>query len=130
MNTLLAGYDLNHPGQDSEADLRYAVAADIGDWFRFGVGVAAPVGTVGPAPDHLRYRKHDLGWLPRRPDWTRLRMTGRPEHVLPPPQNAIPEVQQLFVCRFQRGRRAAGQKAWEFKSLTFRREAAILLRAR
>ena len=30
----------------AEADLRHA-AADIGDWFRFDVGAATPVGTVG-----------------------------------------------------------------------------------
>jgi hypothetical protein len=31
----------------AEADLRLAAAADIGDWFRFDVGAATPVGTVG-----------------------------------------------------------------------------------
>jgi hypothetical protein len=31
----------------AEADLRHAAAVDIGDWFRFEIGTAAPAGNVG-----------------------------------------------------------------------------------
>ena len=79
----------------AEADLRLAAAADIGDWFRFEVGAATPVSTVGvrlPVTSVIgtttwaRFHVDLIG--------SGLRMTGKPEHVPPLAENAIPEVVQ------------------------------------
>jgi Nucleotidyl transferase AbiEii toxin, Type IV TA system len=79
----------------AEADLRYAAAADIGDWFRFEVGAATPVGTFGtrlPVTSVVG----TTTWAAFHADLigSGLRMTGRPEHVAPLAANAIPEVAQ------------------------------------
>lgn len=79
----------------AEADLRYAAAADIGDWFRFDVGAATPVGTVGvrlPVTSVVG----TTTWAGFHVDLigSGLRMTGQPEHVPPLAENAIPEVAQ------------------------------------
>jgi hypothetical protein len=79
----------------AEADLRLAAAADIGDWFRFEVGAATPVGTVGvrlPVTSVIG----TTTWAGFHVDLigSGLRMTGRPEHVPPLAENAIPEVVQ------------------------------------
>jgi hypothetical protein len=78
----------------AEADLRHA-AADIGDWFRFNVGAATPVGTVGvrlPVTSVIG----TTTWAGFHVDLTGsgLCMTGRPEHVAPLAENAIPAVAQ------------------------------------
>lgn len=77
------------------ADLRHAAAADIGDWFRFEVGAATPVGTVGvrlPVTSVIG----TTTWAGFHVDLigSGLRMTGQPEHVPPLAENAIPEVAQ------------------------------------
>ena len=79
----------------AEADLRYAAAADIGDWFRFEVGTAAPVGTFGVRLP-LTSVIGTTTWAAFHVDLigSGLRMTGRPEHVRPLAENAIPEVAQ------------------------------------
>jgi hypothetical protein len=84
-------------GGASEADLRAAAAADIGDWFRFEIGpsramgggvrgvrlpVAAYVGTVPWAQFNLDVASSDL------------RMTGSPERVAPLARIIIPGVEQ------------------------------------
>jgi hypothetical protein len=79
----------------AEADLRHAAAADIGDWFRFEVGAATPVGTVGtrlPVTSVIG----TTTWAGFHVDLigSGLRMTGRPERVPPLAENAIPEVTQ------------------------------------
>jgi hypothetical protein len=79
----------------AEAGLRHAVAADIGDWFRFDVGAATPVGTVGvrlPVTAVIG----TTTWAGFHVDLigSGLRMTGQPEHVPPLAENAIPEVAQ------------------------------------
>jgi hypothetical protein len=70
-------------------------AADIGDWFRFDVGAATPVGTVGvrlPVTSVIG----TTTWAGFHVDLigSGLRMTGQPEHVPPLAANAIPEVAQ------------------------------------
>lgn len=79
----------------AEADLRLAAAADIGDWFRFEVAAATPVGTVGvrlPVTSVIG----TTTWAGFHVDLigSGLRMTGKPEHVPPLAENAIPEVAQ------------------------------------
>jgi hypothetical protein len=79
----------------AEADLRHASTADIGDWFRFEVGAATPVGTVGarlPVTSVIG----TTTWASVHVDLigSGLRMTGQPEHVPPLAENAIPEVAQ------------------------------------
>ena len=78
----------------AETDLRRA-AADIGDWFRFEVGAATPVGTVGarlPVTSVIG----TTTWASFHVDLigSGLRRTARPEHVPPLAENAIPEVDQ------------------------------------
>jgi hypothetical protein len=79
----------------AEANLRRAVAADIGDWFRFDVGTATPVADVG-----IRLPVTAIvgttTWSTFHIDLigSGLRMTGLPEHVPPLAENAIPEVAQ------------------------------------
>jgi hypothetical protein len=79
----------------AEADLRHAAAADIGDWFRFDVGAATPVGTVG-ARLPITSVIGTTTWTGFHVDLigSGLRMTGQPEHVPPLAENAIPEVAQ------------------------------------
>jgi nucleotidyltransferase AbiEii toxin of type IV toxin-antitoxin system len=79
----------------AEADLRHAAAADIGDWFRFDVGAATPVGSVGvrlPVTSVIG----TTTWAGFHVDLigSGLRMTGQPEHVPPLAANAIPEAVQ------------------------------------
>jgi hypothetical protein len=79
----------------AEADLRRAAAADIGDWFRFDVGAATPVGTVGvqvPVTSVIG----TTTWAGFHVDLigSGLRMTGRPEPVAPLARGAIPGVTQ------------------------------------
>lgn len=79
----------------AETDLRNAATADIGDWFRFEVGAATPVGTVGtrlPVTSVIG----TTTWAGFHVDLigSGLRMTGQPEHVPPLAENAIPEVAQ------------------------------------
>jgi hypothetical protein len=73
----------------AEADLRHASTADIGDWFRFEVGAATPVGTVGarlPVTSVIG----TTTWASVHVDLigSGLRMTGQPEHVPPLAENA------------------------------------------
>lgn len=79
----------------AEADLRHAAAADIGDWFRFEVGAATPMGTVG-ARLPVTSLIGTTTWASFHVDLigSGLRMTGQPEHVPPLAENAIPEVDQ------------------------------------
>jgi Nucleotidyl transferase AbiEii toxin, Type IV TA system len=79
----------------AEADLRHAAAADIGDWFRFEVGTAAPVGHIGvrlPITSVIG----STTWAGFHVDLigSGLRMTGQPEHVPPLARDAIPGVAQ------------------------------------
>lgn len=79
----------------AEADLRLAAAADIGDWFRFDVGAATPVGNIGarlPVTSVIG----TTTWAGFHVDLigSGLHMTGQPEHVPPLAENAIPEVAQ------------------------------------
>lgn len=79
----------------AEADLRHAAGADIGDWFRFEVGTAAPVGPVGvrlPITSAIG----TTTWAGFHVDLigAGLRMTGQPEHVPPLARDAIPGVAQ------------------------------------
>jgi hypothetical protein len=79
----------------AETDLRHAAAADIDDWFRFEVGAAIPLGTVGvrlPVTSVIG----TTTWASFHVDLigSGLRMTGHPEHVPPLAENAIPEVDQ------------------------------------
>jgi Nucleotidyl transferase AbiEii toxin, Type IV TA system len=79
----------------AEADLRRAAASDVGDWFRFDVGAATPVGNVGarlPVTSVIG----TTTWAGFHVDLigSGLRMTGQPEHVPPLAENAIPEVAQ------------------------------------
>jgi hypothetical protein len=77
----------------AEAGLRHAAAADIGDWFRFDVGAATPVGTVG-----VRLPVTSVIGTTTRAGFhvdligSGLRMTGQAGHVSPLAENAIPEV--------------------------------------
>jgi hypothetical protein len=79
----------------AEADLRHAAAADIGDWFRFDVGAATPVGNVGARLPVISVIGTTT-WAGFHVDLIGpgLRMTGKPEHVPPLAENAIPEVVQ------------------------------------
>jgi hypothetical protein len=79
----------------AEADLRRAAAADIGDWFRFEVGIATPVGTVGvrvPVTSVIG----TTTWAAFHVDLigSGLRMTAQPDPVAPLANGAIPEVAQ------------------------------------
>jgi hypothetical protein len=79
----------------AEADLRRAAATDVGDWFRFEVGTASPVGNVG-----VRLPVNSVigstTWVGFHADLigSGLRMTGRPEYVPPLADGIIPEVAQ------------------------------------
>ena len=79
----------------AEADLRHAAAADIGDWFRFEVGAATPVSTVGARLPVTSVVGTTI-WASFHVDLigSGLRMTGQPQHVPPLAENAIPEVAQ------------------------------------
>jgi hypothetical protein len=79
----------------AETDLRQAATADIGDWFRFEVGPATPVGSVGarlPVTSVIGATT----WAAFHVDLigSGLRMTGQPEYVPPLARNAIPEAAQ------------------------------------
>jgi len=79
----------------AEAGLRQAAAADIGDWFRFEVGTATPVGSIGsrlPVTSVIG----TTTWAGFHVDLisSGLRMTGQPEHVPPLARDAIPGVAQ------------------------------------
>ena len=79
----------------AEADLRRAVASDIGDWFRFEVGPGSPVGGSGvrlPITSIIGATT----WAAFHVDLigVGLRMTGQPENVLPLAKDTIPGVTQ------------------------------------
>jgi hypothetical protein len=81
----------------AEAELREAAAADIGDWFRFGIATAAPVadGAVGvrlPVTTYVgtaSWAKFHVDLV--GPDVT---MTGQPDDVPALARVAIPDVEQ------------------------------------
>lgn len=77
----------------AEADLRRAGAMDVGDWFRFEIGMALtekaltfPVKSVIGATTWVEFRVDLVG--------TDLRMTGQPDDVPPLARGVIPEVDQ------------------------------------
>jgi hypothetical protein len=78
----------------AEADLRRAAALDVGDWFRFEVGMAAPgektltfpVTAIIGATTWVEFHVDLVG--------TDLRMTGQPDDVPPLARGVIPEVGQ------------------------------------
>jgi hypothetical protein len=81
----------------AEADLRDAACRDIGDWFRFEVGVARPVADAGggvrlPVAASIG----TTVWASFHVDLvgTGLRMTGEPEHVPPLTRVVMPDVEQ------------------------------------
>ena len=77
-----------------ESDLRTAASIDIGDWFRFEVGMAStsdkavtfPVRAVIGATTWVEFHVDLVG--------TDLRMTGQPDEVPPVARGIIPEVEQ------------------------------------
>ncbi len=79
----------------AESDLRQAAAADIGDWFRFEIGGAIPIGN-----NSMRMPINSLigatTWVEFHVDvvGSDLRMTGQPEDVPPLARGIIPEVEQ------------------------------------
>lgn len=81
--------------QIAEADIRRAAAVDIGDWFRFEIGPATPIGN-----NSVRLPVNSIigatTWAEFHVDLsgTDLRMTGQPEDVPPVARGLIPEVEQ------------------------------------
>ena len=51
----------------AETDLRRAAALDVGDWFRFEVGMASRQREGPQLPCYRHHRGDDLGRVPRRP---------------------------------------------------------------
>ena len=78
----------------AETDLRRAAALDVGDWFRFEVGMASrsekalsfPVTAIIGATTWVEFHVDLVG--------TDLRMTGQPDDVPPLARGVIPEVDQ------------------------------------
>ena len=78
----------------AEADLRQAASLDVGDWFRFEIGMASasdkgltfPVRAVIGLTTWVEFHVDLVG--------TDLRMTGHPDDVPPLARGVIPEVEQ------------------------------------
>lgn len=78
----------------AEADLRRAASLDVGDWFRFEIGMASasdkaltfPVRAVIGLTTWVEFQVDLVG--------TDLRMTGQPDDVPPLARGVIPEVEQ------------------------------------
>jgi hypothetical protein len=83
--------------QDAQADLRRAVAVDIGDWFNFEIRAPRPIAAAGPG---LRLPVvASIGgtvWTEFHIDLVgvELRMTGVPDRVPPLAQVTMPDVEQ------------------------------------
>jgi hypothetical protein len=79
----------------AEADLRHAAAADVGDWFRFEVRAASPIGNAG-----IRLPVNSVigttTWVAFHIDLvgSGVCMTGQPEDVPPLARGVIPDVAQ------------------------------------
>jgi hypothetical protein len=79
----------------AEADLRTAAAADVGDWFRFELGGASPIGN-----NSVRIPVNAVigatTWVGFHVDLvgSDLRMTGQPDDVPPLVRGVIPAVEQ------------------------------------
>jgi hypothetical protein len=81
----------------AEADLREAAGRDIGDWFRFEVGVPRPVAdAAGGVRLPVTASIGTTVWASFHVDLvgTGLRMTGEPEHVPPLARVVMPDVEQ------------------------------------
>jgi hypothetical protein len=79
----------------AEEDLRRAAGTDIGDWFRFEIGGAVTAG-INAVRLPVDARVGTTTWVGFHVDLTSsdLRMTGRPEDVLPLARGVIPHVEQ------------------------------------
>jgi len=81
----------------AEADLRMAVASDVGDWFRFELGPAGPMdgGAKGVRIPVAAYVGATM-WVEFHVDLvgSDLRMTGDPEDVPPLARVVMPNVEQ------------------------------------
>ena len=79
----------------AEAELREAAATDVGDWFRFEIGVGSPISN-----NAVRVQvKSVIGattWVEFHVDLvgTDVRMTGQPEDVPPLARGVIPDIKQ------------------------------------
>jgi hypothetical protein len=79
----------------AEAELRHGAAADLGDWFRYGLGAGSVIGNDG-----IRLPVNAVigttTWVSFHVDLvgSDLRMTGQPEEVPPLARGAIPDVSQ------------------------------------
>lgn len=83
--------------EEAEGELREASARDIGDWFRFEIGLAQPMGDGGagvrlPVTAYIGATP----WAQFRVDLvgSDLRMTGEPEDVEPLARVAMPSFEQ------------------------------------
>jgi hypothetical protein len=83
-------------GRAAEATLRQAVAVDIGDWFRFEIGVPRPVADTGGVRLPVTAFVGNTRWAAFHVDLvgTSLRMTGEPESVPPLAHIVMPDLQQ------------------------------------
>lgn len=79
----------------AEADLRYAVVRDIGDWFGFELGVGSPI-AAGAVRLAVTSRIGTTVWVAFHIDLVGadLQMTGQPDDVPPLARGVIPEVSQ------------------------------------
>jgi hypothetical protein len=82
--------------EEAEADLRRAAAMDIGDWFRFGIGVGTTLAETGGARLPVTAFVGNTEWVAFHVDLVGadLRMTGEPEAVPPLARVVIPDVRQ------------------------------------
>jgi hypothetical protein len=79
----------------AEADLRRAAVNDIGDWFRFEVGVGSPI-AASAVRLSVTATIGTTTWVAFRVDLvgTDLQMTGHPEDVPPLARGIVPDVSQ------------------------------------
>jgi hypothetical protein len=85
----------NAAREPAEADLRRAAATDIGDGFRFEVGVGSPIAAAAVRLA-ITARIGTTTWVAFRVDLVgeSLTMTGQPEAVPPLARGIVPEVAQ------------------------------------
>jgi hypothetical protein len=80
----------------AEADLRAAVARDIGDWFAFELGPGAPVAADAAVRIPVAAFVGSASWTRFHVDLvgSDLRMTGQPDDVAPLARVVMPDVKQ------------------------------------
>lgn len=79
----------------AEVDLRRAAALDLGDWFRFDVGIGSPI-AAGSVRLSVTTSIGTTVWAHFQVDLVGadLQMTGQPDDVPPLARGVIPEVEQ------------------------------------